>query len=89
MANTRPGNVFAGATLPYGMAKASADTNSPSNQGGFTTDGYNVTGFSSMHDSGTGSGFLPSIGEHDALIPPQKLPIAWKFPTLSVRELHQ
>jgi len=31
------GNVFPGATLPYGMAKAVADTNSGSNQGGFTT----------------------------------------------------
>ena len=48
------GNVFSGATLPYGMAKAVADTNSTSNQGGFTLDGTNVTGFSSMHDSGTG-----------------------------------
>ena len=36
------------------MAKAVADTNSESNQGGFTTDGSNITGFSSMHDSGTG-----------------------------------
>lgn len=36
------------------MAKAVADTDSGSNQGGFTTDGSNITGFSSMHDSGTG-----------------------------------
>lgn len=49
-----PGNVFAGASLPYGLAKAVADTNSESNQGGFTTDGTPITGFSSMHDSGTG-----------------------------------
>lgn len=50
-----PGNVFAGATLPFGMAKAVADTNSQSNQGGFVTgDGSNITGFSSFHDSGTG-----------------------------------
>lgn len=48
------GNVFAGASLPYGLAKAVADTDSQSNQGGFTTDGANITGFSSMHDSGTG-----------------------------------
>ncbi|EFQ36308.1 glycosyl hydrolase family 92 [Colletotrichum graminicola] len=54
------GNVFAGATLPYGMAKASPDTNSASNQGGFTLDGSPVTGFSTMHDSGTGS--QPSLG---------------------------
>ncbi|CZT14825.1 probable alpha-1,2-mannosidase family protein [Ramularia collo-cygni] len=55
------GNVFAGASLPYGLAKASADTDSQSNQGGFTTDGANVTGFSGMHDSGTGSS-SPSLG---------------------------
>ena len=42
------------------MAKAVADTNSASNQGGFTTDGSNITGFGSMHDSGTGGS--PSLG---------------------------
>jgi hypothetical protein len=36
-----------------GMAKAVADTNED-NQGGFATDSTQVTGFSSMHDSGTG-----------------------------------
>lgn len=55
-----PGNVFPGATLPYGMAKAVADTDSQSNQGGFAYDGSNVTGFSSLHDSGTGGS--PSLG---------------------------
>ncbi|KAJ5894009.1 Alpha-1-2-mannosidase [Penicillium taxi] len=54
------GNVFSGATLPYGMAKAVADTDSENNQGGFAYDGSNVTGFSSMHDSGTGGS--PSLG---------------------------
>lgn len=54
------GNVFAGASLPYGMAKAVADTDSSSNQGGFAYDGSNITGFSSLHDSGTGSS--PSLG---------------------------
>jgi hypothetical protein len=33
------GNVFPGATLPYGLAKAVADTDSESNQGGFTRVG--------------------------------------------------
>ena len=42
------GNVFPGASLPYGMAKAVADTNSSSNQGGFTLDGSPVTGFSTV-----------------------------------------
>ena len=45
------GNVFAGATLPYGMAKAVADVNGQ-NTAGFSTDGSQVTGFSHMHDSG-------------------------------------
>lgn len=39
---------------PLGMAKAVADVDSGSNQGGFTTEDGNVTGFSTMHDSGTG-----------------------------------
>lgn len=54
------GNVFAGATLPYGMAKAVADVNGQ-NTAGFSTDGSNVTGFSHMHDSGTGGN--PSLGK--------------------------
>ncbi|KAF2757600.1 glycoside hydrolase family 92 protein [Pseudovirgaria hyperparasitica] len=54
------GNVFAGASIPYGMAKAVADVDSQSNQGGFSSDGGNVTGFSTMHDSGTGGS--PSLG---------------------------
>ncbi|KAJ5635868.1 secreted glycosidase [Penicillium longicatenatum] len=63
------GNVFAGATLPYGMAKAVADTDSESNQGGFAYDGSNVTGFSSMHDSGTGGS--PSLGNFPLFAYPQ------------------
>ncbi len=53
------GNVFAGATLPYGMAKAVADVNGQ-NTAGFSTDGSDITGFSHMHDSGTGGN--PSLG---------------------------
>jgi putative alpha-1,2-mannosidase len=48
------------------MAKAVADTDSVSNQGGFTYDSSKVTGFSSMHDSGTGG--QPSLGNF-ALFP--------------------
>lgn len=48
------------------MAKAVADTDSGSNQGGFTTEDANVSGFSSMHDSGTGGS--PSLGNF-ALFP--------------------
>ncbi|KAI4595197.1 hypothetical protein KJ359_007173 [Pestalotiopsis sp. 9143b] len=54
------GNVFPGATLPFGIAKAVADTTSDSNQGGFTLDGTPVSGFSAFHDSGTGGS--PSLG---------------------------
>ncbi|KAK6224069.1 hypothetical protein LQW54_000216 [Pestalotiopsis sp. IQ-011] len=54
------GNVFPGATLPFGIAKAVADTTSDSNQGGFTLDGAPVSGFSAFHDSGTGGS--PSLG---------------------------
>ncbi|KAL5449510.1 hypothetical protein PMIN07_000525 [Paraphaeosphaeria minitans] len=53
------GNVFAGATLPYGMVKASPDVNGE-NTGGFSTDGSQITGFSALHDSGTGGN--PSLG---------------------------
>ncbi|KAF2771211.1 alpha-1,2-mannosidase, putative subfamily [Teratosphaeria nubilosa] len=51
------GHVFPGATLPFGMAKAVADVNGGDLQGGFALDydpQANVTGFSHMHDSGTG-----------------------------------
>jgi len=56
------GNVFAGASRPYGLAKAVADVDpSVSNAGGFATDsGARVTGFSAAHDSGTGGN--PSLG---------------------------
>ncbi|PWY69506.1 glycosyl hydrolase [Aspergillus heteromorphus CBS 117.55] len=57
--STNGGNVFAGASLPYGMAKAVADVDGQ-NTGGFSTDGSNVTGFSALHDSGTGGN--PSLG---------------------------
>ncbi|OTA58965.1 glycoside hydrolase family 92 protein [Hypoxylon sp. EC38] len=53
------GNVFAGATRPYALAKPVADINGQ-NTGGFATDGSSVTGFSATHDSGTGGN--PSLG---------------------------
>ncbi|UQC90889.1 glycosyl hydrolase family 92 [Colletotrichum lupini] len=55
----RGGNVFAGATLPYGLAKAVADVDGEKT-GGYSTDGSNITGFSIVHDSGTGGN--PSLG---------------------------
>ena len=54
------GHVFPGATLPFGMAKAGADVNGE-DQGGFATDGSNITGFSHMHDSGTGGASPPFL----------------------------
>jgi hypothetical protein len=37
------------------MAKAVADVNNPDEkQGGFASDNSDITGFSHMHDSGTG-----------------------------------
>lgn len=57
--STDGGNVFTGASLPYGLAKAVADVNGQ-NTAGFATDGSNVTGFSALHDSGTGGN--PSLG---------------------------
>lgn len=47
------GHVFAGSTLPFGMAKAVADTTGDPT-GGFSFDGSPIQGFSQMHDSGTG-----------------------------------
>ena len=48
------------------MAKAVADTEGGSNQGGFEFGGGSITGFSTMHDSGTGGN--PSLGNF-ALFP--------------------
>ncbi|KAJ3533543.1 hypothetical protein NMY22_g7290 [Coprinellus aureogranulatus] len=53
------GHVFPGATLPHGMIKAGMDTDSPGNHAGYDGEAkYNVTGFSQLHDSGTG-GSIP------------------------------
>jgi hypothetical protein len=48
-----------------GMAKAVADVNNPEEkQGGFASDDSDITGFSHMHDSGTGGVWFPqSSGE--------------------------
>ncbi|KAI1445533.1 glycoside hydrolase family 92 protein [Annulohypoxylon stygium] len=57
--STNGGNVFAGSTKPYALAKPVADVNGQ-NTGGFATDGSSITGFSQVHDSGTGGN--PSLG---------------------------
>ncbi|KAL4774256.1 glycosyl hydrolase family 92-domain-containing protein [Aspergillus nidulans var. acristatus] len=56
---TNGGNVFAGASLPYSIAKAVADVDGQ-NTAGFASDNSRVTGFSALHDSGTGGN--PSLG---------------------------
>ncbi|KAL6238417.1 hypothetical protein BDW75DRAFT_237515 [Aspergillus navahoensis] len=61
------GHSFAGATLPFGMAKAVADTQGE-NQGGFAYDTTHVTGFSHTHDSGTGGG--SSMGNFPLFVHP-------------------
>ncbi|KAK9418286.1 putative Glycoside hydrolase family 92 protein [Seiridium unicorne] len=49
------GHVFPGATLPYGMAKAVADSDRiGENIAGFVSDDSKILGFSQLHDSGTG-----------------------------------
>lgn len=63
--STNGGNVFAGATQPYALAKPVANVDG-ANTGGFATDDSHVTGFSSVHDSGTGGN--PSLGNF-ALFP--------------------
>jgi putative alpha-1,2-mannosidase len=57
------GHVFPGATLPFGMVKAVADTNGRDNLGGFTVDNSQIYGFSHMHDSGT-SGAVVLLYHH-------------------------
>ncbi|KAK4230129.1 family 92 putative glycoside hydrolase [Podospora fimiseda] len=66
---TNGGHVFPGASLPYGMAKAVADTLSPAeNAAGFVSDDNPVLGFSHMHDSGTGG--QPSLGNFPIFVHP-------------------
>ncbi|KAL3455514.1 glycosyl hydrolase family 92-domain-containing protein [Aspergillus heterothallicus] len=61
------GHSFAGATLPFGMVKAVADTEGE-NQGGFAYDTTRVTGFSHTHDSGTGG--ATSMGNFPIFVHP-------------------
>lgn len=66
---TNGGHVFPGASLPYGMAKAVADTMSVAeNAAGFVSDDNSITGFSHMHDSGTGGN--PSLGNFPLFVHP-------------------
>src|SRR5271154_4029811 len=52
---------FAGATIPFGMAKPVADSSTPwQNQAGFLHDHSQIKGLSQLHDDGTGG--KPSFG---------------------------
>ncbi|KAI0376486.1 glycoside hydrolase family 92 protein [Hypomontagnella monticulosa] len=63
------GHVFPGATLPYGMAKAVADTdNRAEAAAGFVSDESKIRGFSHLHDSGTGGS--PSLGNFPLFVHP-------------------
>ncbi|KAJ3490419.1 hypothetical protein NLI96_g1434 [Meripilus lineatus] len=72
---TRGGHTFPGATLPHGMVKVGMDTDSPGNHAGYDGDPtFNVTGFSQLHDDGTGGAVplslfklwaFPSCGKFD------------------------
>jgi len=62
------GHVFAGASLPFSMAKAVADTDGDELQGGYASDGSSITGFSHLHDSGTGGVSLCSLFSWDRLV---------------------
>ncbi|KAI0319725.1 glycoside hydrolase family 92 protein [Amylostereum chailletii] len=54
---TNGGHVFPGATLPHAMVKVGMDTDSPGAQAGYDADPqFKATGFSHLHDSGTGGG---------------------------------
>lgn len=61
------GHVFAGATLPFGMAKPVADVTGE-RMGGFASDNSPISGFSSLHDSGTGGS--PSMGNFPIFLQP-------------------
>lgn len=62
------GHVFAGATLPFGMAKPVADVGGNDNMAGFAWGNNKVDGFSSLHDSGSGG--LASMGNFPIFLLP-------------------
>ncbi|KAI0649687.1 glycoside hydrolase family 92 protein [Trametes meyenii] len=52
---TSSGHAFPGVTLPHGMVKVGMDTDSPDNHAGYDSNpSFRVTGFSQLHDDGTG-----------------------------------
>lgn len=84
---TLAGHVFAGATLPFGMAKAVADTIGE-NQAGFASDTSLVTGFSHMHDSGTGGVRWPRHPNRVSANP-NPVTIPGEFPNLRSAKLSE
>ncbi|KAF8760180.1 Glycoside hydrolase family 92 protein [Rhizoctonia solani] len=67
------GHVFPGATIPHGMIKAGLDTDSPDRHAGYDRNiSYNATGFSQLHDTGTGG--VRSPPSHLPLLSPATNP---------------
>lgn len=54
--NSNSGNVFPGASIPFGMAKVGIDVDVFAPSGYVSNANNNVTGMSLLHDSGTGAG---------------------------------
>lgn len=54
--NSNSGNVFPGASIPFGMAKVGIDVDVFAPSGYISNANNNVTGMSLLHDSGTGAG---------------------------------
>ncbi len=76
------GNVFPGATLPFGMVKLGPDTKDRMSNAGFSLNKIDpITGFSHLHVSGTGGGpkygnvlVMPFTGNYEG----QQLASNWK-----------
>ncbi|KAI0708317.1 glycoside hydrolase family 92 protein [Earliella scabrosa] len=59
---TGPGHSFPGVTLPHGMVKVGMDTDSGDNHAGYDANpDFSVTGFSQLHDDGTGGSVPLSV----------------------------
>lgn len=79
--------IFETVILAYGflgMAKAVADINNPDEkQGGFASDNSDITGFSHMHDSGTGGVSSTCLYAMVDFLIQIQVTISWKFSVVS------
>ncbi|TFK78035.1 glycoside hydrolase family 92 protein, partial [Polyporus arcularius HHB13444] len=59
---TSSGHAFPGVTLPHGMVKVGMDTDSGDNHAGYDANpNFSATGFSQLHDDGTGGSVPLSV----------------------------